>query len=282
MRGRAAVFLAGLGLWASTAAAQPLLEFQRFEATVTNTVVTDYNYRGVSLSARGPAARSEIELAWAWFFAGAGVSTVRLPTSPFAELQVNGGLRWIFGDHKLDLGAIRYIYPREHLGGVPTDTDYWEAYALGKYQLTERLALNGELAYAPDLSRTGAWSRYAAIAATVDLFTLHGQAGVEVALTGGIGRYWFGPVLPDLGGFRLPAYTYWHAGVIFHYGDVTFDVTYHQTNLSREDCFVFTGDPRAVTGGIVNELTNPEGLRSNWCSAAFIGRVSVDLHLIRR
>jgi hypothetical protein len=44
----------------------------------------------------------------------------------------------------------------------------------------------------------------------------------------------------------LPAYLNWNAGVsstrkIFH-----LDLRYYDTNLSKEDCFVLTGDPNAT------------------------------------
>ena len=49
------------------------------------------------------------------------------------------------------------------------------------------------------------------------------------------------------------------------------DLRYHDTNLSKENCFVFTGDPNAAPGGRPN-FTNPGGLVSQWCSAAFVAK----------
>ena len=51
------------------------------------------------------------------------------------------------------------------------------------------------------------------------------------------------------------------------------DLRYYDTNLSRENCFVLTGDPNARPGGANNPITNPEGLTSNWCSATFVAKV---------
>jgi hypothetical protein len=47
------------------------------------------------------------------------------------------------------------------------------------------------------------------------------------------------------------------------------DLRYYDTNLSKEDCFVFTGDPNAAPGGSIDPVRNPQGLTSrrasNWC-----------------
>ena len=37
------------------------------------------------------------------------------------------------------------------------------------------------------------------------------------------------------------------------------DLRYYDTNLSKENCFVFTGDPNARLGGRVDPVTNPAG-----------------------
>jgi hypothetical protein len=56
------------------------------------------------------------------------------------------------------------------------------------------------------------------------------------------------------------------------------DLRYYDTNLSKEDCFVLTGDPNARPGGAINFITNPEGLTSRWCSAALVAKVSFALN----
>jgi hypothetical protein len=51
------------------------------------------------------------------------------------------------------------------------------------------------------------------------------------------------------------------------------DFRYYDTNLSRENCYIYTGDTNAVSGGIVDPIRNPDGLMSRWCGAAFVGKV---------
>jgi hypothetical protein len=76
-----------------------------------------------------------------------------------------------------------------------------------------------------------------------------------------------------LGGFPLPAYANWNAGVTFTYKTLSFDLRYYDTNLSKENCYVFTGDTNAVAGGAIDPLRNPEGLRSRWCGATLVGKL---------
>ena len=59
----------------------------------------------------------------------------------------------------------------------------------------------------------------------------------------------------------------------FTYKVLNLDLRYHDTNLTKENCFVFTGDPNALPGGRVDPLTNPEGLTSRWCGAAFVAKL---------
>ena len=93
----------------------------------------------------------------------------------------------------------------------------------------------------------------------------------------GVGERWRGLFLVRqsvgcAGGFPLPAYLNWNAGVTFTRKNLNLDLRYYDTNLSRDNCFVFTGDPNATPGGQINPLTNPSGLVSNWCSATFVAK----------
>ena len=56
------------------------------------------------------------------------------------------------------------------------------------------------------------------------------------------------------------------------------DLRYHDTNLSKENCFLFTGDPGAAPGGRVDLLSNPQGLTSRWCGAALVAKLWFELN----
>jgi hypothetical protein len=63
-----------------------------------------------------------------------------------------------------------------------------------------------------------------------------------------------------------------NAGVTFTHKNLNLDLRYYDTNLSKENCFVLTGDLSATPGGSIDPLRNPEGLRSRWCSATFVAK----------
>jgi hypothetical protein len=69
-------------------------------------------------------------------------------------------------------------------------------------------------------------------------------------------------------------YTNWSLGISFEYKPFTLSFTYSDTNLTKENCFVFAGDPGGAPGGAIDAVTNPMGLRSNWCGPAFVGTLS--------
>jgi hypothetical protein len=77
---------------------------------------------------------------------------------------------------------------------------------------------------------------------------------------------------------KLPNYATWNLGVAFTWSVFTLDFRYYDTNLSKEDCNILTGDPNAVAGGVAS-IANTGGLKSNWCSAAFVVSGKFDLTL---
>ena len=235
-------------------------------------LASDYIYRGTTLSARQPAVGAAFEAALGLIYGGGTVASVKLPTQPAAEISMSGGIRPKLGDVQFDFGATYYFYPGEI---APVDgsagIEYWEALARADTTFGEVLRVAGGFAYSPNVSNTGAWSKYAAFGLGLDLPSKLLQ-DVSVSVSGGAGYFWFGNQSEALGGFPLPAYLNWNAGVTFTRKNFNFDLRYYDTNLSKEDCFVFTGDPNATPGGQINPVTNPLGLVSRWCSATIVGK----------
>jgi hypothetical protein len=93
--------------------------------------------------------------------------------------------------------------------------------------------VSGGFAYLPNVSNTDAWSWYAASGLGFDVPSRLLPADIGVSLTGGAGYSWFGNQSPELGGFPLPAYLNWQAGVTFTYKVFNFDLRYYDTNLSK-------------------------------------------------
>ncbi|HEY2134368.1 MAG TPA: TorF family putative porin [Xanthobacteraceae bacterium] len=238
-------------------------------------LTSDYIYRGVSLSARRPSVGTLIETSWHDFYVSTNVQSVNLPTNPAAEFTFEGGYRPTIADFNFDFGASYFYYPGEMPTDAATKTNYWEYSLDVDRDVTKHLNLSGKLAYAPDVSGTGAWGAYSEIGFELDLPELAFLRGVTWKLMADVGYSRFGNTSPAQGGFPLPAYTNWHTGLVFTLQDnVSLDLSYYDTSLSREDCFVFTGDPMATPGGTVNLVSNPDGLRSRLCGATFVGTLN--------
>jgi uncharacterized protein (TIGR02001 family) len=240
-----------------------------FGYTMAAGVASDYIYRGVTLSDHQPAVGAAFEARFGNFYGGSTITSVKLPTDPAAELSFSSGVRPSLSGIDFDFGFTYFLYP----GEVSTaGTDYWEFVARADKKLTEKVSVAAGVGYSPNISNTGAWSKYTAAGIRVDLPTSQMLQGVSASFTTSAGYFWFGNQSLALGGFPLPAYANWNAGVTFTRNRFRLDLRYYDTNLSRENCFVFTGDTNARPGGRADPLTNPEGLRSGWCSATVVAK----------
>ena len=250
-----------------------------FKVEFSGGLTSDYIYRGVTLSARKPSANAYVEAEWKHFYVATNVQSVNLPTSPASEVTLTGGYRFNLADFEFDLNANYFWYPGEILAEGQVATSYWEYdLKVDREIIANRLTLNATLGYSPNISGTGAWGAYSEAGFEIDLPSL--MRNVEWQLIGSAGYWRFGTTSPEQGGFPLPSYVNWHLGVVFTFAKyLNLDLSYWDTNLSKEDCFVFTGDPMATLGGVPNLLTNPDGLQSRWCGATFVGTLSFKFNL---
>jgi hypothetical protein len=151
------------------------------------------------------------------------------------------------------------------------------------HKATERLTLGATLAYAPDVWQSGAWGFYGAGAVSLDLPGEFLPRGVTWTFSGDLGRSLFGNTSlsgggrTGGGGLPLPAYTNWRAGLIFSYQVFKLALNYTDSNLSKESCYVLTGDLAAIPGGIANPDNNPLGLRSGLCGSAFTATLGFEV-----
>jgi uncharacterized protein (TIGR02001 family) len=233
---------------------------------------SDYIYRGTTLSNHGPAAGAAVEARFGPLYAGSTVATVKLPTQPFAEFTFAAGIRPKIATIDFDFGMTYFAYPGETLPGETNGINYWEAVIRGDRSIGEQVRVAGGYAYSPNVSNTGAWSQYVAAGVGFDVPGRLLPQNLAVSFTTAAGYSWFGNQTPQLGGFPLPAYLNWQMGVTLTHKAFNLDLRYYDTNLSKENCFVFTGDPNARPGGRVNLVTNPVGLVSNWCGATFVAK----------
>jgi uncharacterized protein (TIGR02001 family) len=238
-------------------------------------LATDYIYRGTTLSDRGPAAGAAFEARYGQFYAGTTVATVKLPTQPAAEFTYAGGIRPKIATIDFDLGVTYFAYPAEMLAGETNGINYWEAVIRGDRSIGEQFRVAAGYAWSPNVSNTGAWSQYVAAGVGFEMPARLLPPNLGVSFTTAAGYSWFGNQAANLGGFPLPAYLNWQAGVTFTHKAFNLDLRYFDTNLSKEDCYAFTGDPNVQPGGRVNPVTNPDGLVSRWCGATFVAKAWV-------
>lgn len=125
----AAIVLACSALVATPALAQDDAPAAQSDLTVTGNVslVTDYRFRGVSLSGGDPAIQGGITLNHSsGFYVGTWSSSLQsTPVYGSQEVDIFGG--WtgqVASGLTLDAGLLYYVYPNGHLG----DANYWEPY----------------------------------------------------------------------------------------------------------------------------------------------------------
>lgn len=236
---------------------------------------TDYIYRGVTLSDRKPAVGAAFEAAFDKLYAGIAIAGVKLPTDPSAEISFTAGLRPKLGTVEFDFAWTFFSYPSESWWrlGPTGGTDYWEASTRAETQLTQTLRVGAGFAWSPSVSNTGASGQYYAAGFSYDLLGTLLPKDIGASISGSIGYSRFGNMEDVLGGFPLPAYLNWNAGVTFTWKNFNLDLRYYDTDLSKENCYVYTGDPNAVPGGAADPLRNPEGLRSRWCGATMVAKL---------
>jgi uncharacterized protein (TIGR02001 family) len=233
--------------------------------------VSDYNFRGISQTDRSPGAQAygEFQFFDNFLYAGVFGASVDLPTRPAAEIDILAGIRPKFGPVTLDLGVIQYWYPEEgrlFMGGAPFtvgNTDFTELAAKVSYNLEDKVTLGANVFYAWDWLGTGAEGTYGSLTAKYNLPFLEG-----LSVSGELGHYWLGTTSVQTGSISLPDYLYWNAGVSYTWKNVTLDLRYHDTDLSKNECFTLTTDPRGITSG---------SGRSKWCSETVVATLSLDL-----
>ena len=270
------IVLGAHGLTPTTPVSTPANEgaAESLEVSARAAFASDYIYRGVTLSDHKPSVGAGIEAALGALYAGTTFSSVKLPNQPAVETATSAGLRPKLWNINWDFAWNYYAYPGMHSG--PT-VDYWQVSGRADTKLTQSLSVAAGFAYSPNFSNTGAWSKYGAFGVGVDLPRTGLLQDVTSSVTAGVGYSWFGNQSAELGGFPLPAYLNWNAGLTLKRKIFSLDLRYYDTNLSKENCFVFTGDPNATPGGQVNPVTNPEGLTSRWCSATFVAKFGFEL-----
>jgi len=289
----------------------PAPESSPWDGAFGGALMTDYNFRGISQSNRGESVTAYSETRYnatsnMQLYFGQQYWAVTLPTNPTCECDIYAGIRPTVGPLSFDLGAIYYWYPRERqhaTGAIPAavfpafpngnatlkDTDFWEVYGKVTWDaIKDKLAIGANVYYSPSWLKTGANGTYASVTAkfTGDpvKVNLLGMNEIGWYISGEVGHYFLGTtnVVPGVfvPAINLPDYSTWNAGLAFTYKVATLDLRYYDTDLSKANCNVLTGDPNAAfAAGNVTAL-NPGGMGSKWCGAAFVAAMKFDLTMM--
>jgi uncharacterized protein (TIGR02001 family) len=280
------------------------VEVSPWDIAFGGALMSDYNFRGISQSDRGPSATAYVETRYNvnpnfQLYAGSQYWAVDLPTHPSCECDFYAGIRPTVGPLAFDFGFIYYWYPRERQVFVdgagaatflPTTSpftpngglDYWEVYGKVTWDvIKDKFALGANFYYSPDWLGSGAYGFYASGTAklTMQSFnfpTIMGTKEIGWYISGEVGHYSFGTAdnFAPLDPFPLFDYWTWNVGVAFTQGVFTLDFRYYDTDLSKGECFTMTSDLRGLTGG--GNAPNT----SKWCGSAFVVATKFDLTVL--
>jgi len=282
-------------------------------------LMNDYEFRGITQSAHKASVAAYSELRYnvsptlQLYYGNAGES-IDFPNHAAAEIDFYGGVRPTFDKLAFDFGFWYYYYPGginfNGLGLSASDNtnascangfvvtgpfgtgcqvakgnaSFWEVYGKATYNVSDALAITGDVYYSPSWLNTGAYGLFASGIVKWTAPSAWFPKDWGAYFQGEVGYYWFGttgafygtPAFPT--GIKYPDYTTWNLGVAITYRVFTLDLRYWDTDLSKGNCAVLTSDHTATFGAAFSP-TNPAGLVSNWCGSTFVAKFSADLTL---
>jgi uncharacterized protein (TIGR02001 family) len=277
-------------------------------------IASDYIFRGVTQSNHKPSIAAYFEPRYniskdLQLYAGIGGASISFPNRAAAEIDFYGGIRPTFGPVAFDLGVWYYWYPGGECfsaiangntfncsptGGtafqalpngnaIKKDLSFVEVFAKVNYTVNDNVALGGYVYYSPSVLNSGADGVF--FGGTAKYTFAAFPNGVQPYISGEVGYWNLGTTdsfygIPGTGfaaGVPLPSYTTWNVGFGWTWKVFTVDLRYIDTDLSKSECNVFTGDHTATVSAAAVSPVNPVGLASNWCGGTFVARISADL-----
>jgi uncharacterized protein (TIGR02001 family) len=214
--------LAGLLLLGATSA-QAAWEFSaNFGAT------TDYVFRGISQGNEEAAPSAGLD--WSHssgFYVGTWVSTVdqvelrgSSPDNTDVEHDIYAGIGGNFTDaFSWDIGAIYYAY------WAASQLNFYEVYGSLSYDFGVA-SVTGGVAYSPDF-----------FGETDNALYYYVEGEIPLPYDFAIGLHYGHQDIKDNSVFGTPDYDEWKVGVSKAYKNVTFDLSYTDTDLSNAKCF---------------------------------------------
>jgi len=198
--------------------------------TITGSVggVSDYRYRGISQTDEKFAVQGSININHeSGFYVGAWASNVDFANS--SELDVYGGFTKEFNGITGDVGVYGYLYP-----GANSSLSYYEVYGSVKGEVgpgSLKLGVN----YAPKQDNT----RNGLTGDKEDNFYVYGDASVGIPNTPFTLRGHAGRSFGD-SSLTFSGHDYWdyNVGADYTYKNLTFGVTYVDTNVKKSAYYV--------------------------------------------
>ena len=179
---------------------------------------------------------------------------------------------------------------------VKKNVSFAEVYAKATYTFNDNWAAGIQEWYSPNVLNSGAWGWFTAGNITWTAPSTMLGNGLGMYISGDLG-YWdlgtsdsfYGILTPgglnalgvatpqSPGGVKYTSYATWDVGVGFTWKVLTLDLRYIDTNLTKAQCNVFTSAQNATFSPSNVTAQNPGGLGTNWCSAAFIAKLSASV-----
>jgi uncharacterized protein (TIGR02001 family) len=286
-----------------------------WDVAISAALMTDYNFRGITQSNHHASTQAGFEARYTYspmwqYYAGISGESISFPNRAAAEIDLYAGVRPTFDKLALDFGFWYYAYP----GGTCFDSFYntclpslvngnvaksnasfYEVYGKATYTFSDQWAAGIQEWYSPSVANTGSVGWYTVGNVTYTAPSTMFASGWGGYISGDLG-YWSlgksdafygeGSLLGAPGvsqamadaGDPYKSYWNWDAGFGITYKAFTLDLRYYDTSLNKGDCNAFTS---ATNGGGSNNVTtaNPFGVGSNWCSSAYIAKLSFATNL---
>jgi hypothetical protein len=240
-------------------------------------LMSDYNFRGLSLSDHRPAVSAYFEPHYDFSsslqaYVNVTTNNITLPNYAPSASEIFAGVRPTFDRLALDFGFWEYWLPGiqcfnfqapgarcipqltvPYVNSEPKELSFWEVYAKAAYSLDRQFSFGGRVSWTPTVLNSGAEATYVAGWTKYILpptFLPDGMGWFVSAEAG----HWFRDASP------YPSYTNWNAGLAFAWKQLTLDLRYSDTD--HHDCAV----PVAA-----NDHT------SNRCGASFVATLAFDM-----
>jgi uncharacterized protein (TIGR02001 family) len=242
----------GLAAAASFTASAASAEDKPADFTITGgaTLVSDYRFRGISQTDRQVAVQGTATIAhssgfYATFWGSSVDDYVTASGRSHQELDLIAGFRKSFGATTIDTGVLYYVYPKTHVRGDPTSSDFFEPYFSLAHTIgpvTAKATVN----YAPSqqalaLDQIGPSHDNLYLAGDLSASVPHTPLGLTAHL-----GHTFGPSWLSIG----RGYTDWGAGATLTYKALTFGLQYVDT----DGAFITPSGKNASKAGIVGSV----------------------------